>query len=148
MISIERQDGRGTYNLTAFNYGNSPAHIFSCIGPIIEFHMLPDEDLSVPPEYAKASQDQIFLAPKAPFVIGTVDPYSTDNQNRRNAKASLDNCNREALRLVAYGCIEYSDGVSKDTHKTAFCYMLATGELHGPGGSMIICGPREYTLYS
>jgi hypothetical protein len=144
----EQGSARATFHIDIFNYGKSPAHITACIGPQIDFCRFPDKELPLPPEYWEAKSEQTFLAPKDSAPIGSISPSTPEIRSLRDAKASRENISRDDLKLVAYGLVEYADGVSGKTYRTAFCYRHEQIRLSDMGGRMILCGPREYNLYT
>jgi hypothetical protein len=143
------QTAKAIFELNMFNYGKSPAHIIACFGPFIAFHLSPEKDMQVPPIYGVDSlRDKTFIGPRDSFPLGLVDPWSDDTKAMRDAAASRLNANREALKLVVYGLIEYTDGISPQTYKTPFCYRHYRHLLSDMEGYLPMCGPPEYNQYT
>src|SRR5208283_1562278 len=114
------QTVKATFEFNGFNYGRSPAHIISCKGPIIDFVKNPKTDLPLPPNYGTLIAEQTFVGPRDSFPMAGVDPWSAENQTKKADKASRENIGRGSLVLMAYGLIEYTDGISKNPYITAY----------------------------
>jgi hypothetical protein len=144
----ENNASKATFQFIAFNFGKTPARIVYCDEPQTECLTNPDNELTIPPNYRSGVLfRERFLAPRDNFAIGTLNPSAANIEMDMATAARNRNVSVEAMRLVAYGKIEYRDGVSPCLHKTSFCYMH-TGEDDFIGGELILCGPREYNLWT
>jgi hypothetical protein len=137
--------GKNGFQLTIFNYGKTPAHLLDF--KELRFDVLehPDEDMPIPPQYGASSPTKRFLAPTDSLPIG--HPFHPHNVRLRIMAERLQKGETTQGDLVVYGLIEYSDGVSTSTFRTAFCYRHD----HAPAsitGSLVPCGPREYNDYT
>jgi hypothetical protein len=152
MVQVETMPGenaaKSLFQLNAFNYGQTPAHIISCKGPKAEYYKVPEQDLPVPPEYGTWEWDKKFLAPRDSFPIrDPINPWDARLQFvTERAMQGVGTPN--GLELVIYGLIEYTDGVSEKTYVTAFCYRRERSLLSQMGGSLVPCGPRVYNEYT
>jgi hypothetical protein len=142
------QPARVTFEFNGFNYGKSPAHIISCNGPTIDFVRNPKTDLPLSPNYRPCEAEQTFVGPRDSFPMAGVDPWSVENHTLRAGKASRENISRESLVLIAYGLIEYTDGIAEKPYKTAYCYRWKCDSPSDMKGRLIQCGPTEYNRYT
>jgi hypothetical protein len=153
MVNIKRIPGetpqesaKPSWQFIIFNYGKTPGHIVDCKGPKIEFHESP-EKLPIPPEYEISDWNRRFLAPNDSMPIGaTINPSDIRMKAITDAAVSGERGGRG--EMVVYGLIEYTDGISKDTYKTAFCYRHEKSLLSTMGGFFLPCGPRAYNDYT
>jgi len=155
MVQIKEapvEKGHGVFDLrsfqfTIFNYGKSPAHILSCKGPKIEFYVAPDKNLPIPPDYGTWEWERKFLAPNDSLPISkTIYPSKIRMEMISEAEVKGEHANTG--ELVAYGLIEYTDGISETAYKTAFCYRHEKFPLSSMGGHFLLCGPRVYNLHA
>jgi hypothetical protein len=139
-----------SFQLSIFNYGKSPAHVLTCKGPKIEFYRDPDKDLPVPPDYGTWDWDRKFLGPRDSLPIGkTLYPFKARMEAISAAIAEDDQGRiKRGDDLVAYGLIEYTDGISPTPYKTAFCYRHDKGLPSSMGGHLVMCGPTGYNGYT
>jgi hypothetical protein len=140
--------GRNGFQLVMYNYGKSPAHILDCKDLKFDFVEQP-RDLPIPPQYGAPDRRKKFLAPNDSLPVGSpfkplVVRVKSDTECRLRGDITSGN-----KKFVAYGLIEYSDGVSTESRRTAFCYM------HDPisptdeeSGYLIPVGPDVYNEYS
>jgi hypothetical protein len=145
---VERGEGvfdMRSFQFTIFNYGKSPAHVITCKGPKIEFHDDPDKGLPIQPDYGTWDWERRFLAPRDSLPIGkTIYPSKMRMETHSAAIAKGEPVKEE---LVVYGLIEYTDGVSGKSYRTAFCYRHEKMPPSSMGGRMVICGPSVYNEY-
>jgi hypothetical protein len=136
-----------SFQLSIFNYGQTPAHITRCLGPTIEFYQNPDEQLPTPPDYGTSEWSRRFLAPNDSLSIG--DPIApSDTKMKEIITGAFRGEQTGRGDLVAYGLIEYSDGISEKPYRTAFCYRHEQGALSSMGGHLVLCGPTVYNEYT
>lgn len=156
MVHIKKttgERGRATFQIKAFNYGKSPAHIVDVRGPKIEFYESPD-DLPIPPDYGTGQWSKRFLAPNTEFPLAaSIDPANYALSERtRSVIAQVEQGKplpkRQGSVLVIYGLIQYTDGVANTTYKTPFCYCHNREFPSEIGGLMVLCGPPIYNEYS
>jgi hypothetical protein len=156
LMTVKRQDvdeperagvwGINDFEFTIANYGKSPAHVFSVKGPQFDVVDRPDQNLPVPPSYEITDWEKVFLAPneKESIPIGHLD-----NPGKLKAKISEKSVNEgtgiKKGDLVAFGLIEYTDGISPKPYRTAFCLKYERGLA---GGQLIPCGPPVYNEYT
>jgi hypothetical protein len=135
------------FKLSAFNYGKSPAHITACNGPKVEVVEL-SRTLPIPPEYGVWEWDNRFLAPKDSIPLrDAVKPWEAYKTALREVIANGGTMPKDSY-VIVYGIIEYSDGVSGQVYKTAYCYTLKRNKLSDMGGTLIPIGPPEYNAYT
>lgn len=137
--------GNNGFQLIIFNYGKTPAHILDC--KELKFDVLehPDEELPVPPRYGASNFIKRFLAPADSLPIGP--PFHPHTVRREIVEVSAPKGEHTQGEIVVYGLIEYSDGVSRNAFRSAFCYRHD----HAPAsitGNLVPCGPRVYNEYS
>jgi hypothetical protein len=145
-VGIYEKKSLRSFQFSIFNYGKTPAHVTSCEGPKIELCEAPDKDLPIPPDYGTSEWNRIFLAPNDSIPIGECIYPSDIMLNKIIEAASRGE--KAQSELVIYGLIEYSDGVSDVTYRTAYCYRHERGALSTMGGHMVLCGPSTYNEYS
>ena len=155
MIQIETIPDKGgkataTFLAKVFNYGKGPAHITDCSKVKIEFLKNPIADLKIPPVYLpQPDWQKRFLAPQDSFPVELINPWDETVKDLKAIVAFGDTpVNYRDLILVAYGKIEYTDGISSKTYTTAFCYKHERVRLSQMGGYLIPCGPPVYNEYS
>src|SRR5579872_393370 len=148
MIQIERipnKAGKATPTFLAkvFNYGKGPAHVTECSKVTIDFCRNPKIDLPIPPIYTPQDNwRRRFLAPKDSFPLEIINPWDEDVKAKKYNLAFGDQpINLMEFVLVAYGKIEYSDGMSNKTYSTAFCFMHENVRFSEMGGYLIPDGP-------
>ena len=157
MIQITETKGATSavtnFQLNAFNYGKSPAHVVDCRGPKIEFYDSPAEQLPIPPNYGRGQWSKRFLAPRDSFPIGgPIDPsrhridIATQAIIEQREKRGI--AEKRGAVLVVYGLIQYTDGVSNTTYTTTFCYGHQRQRLSEMGGHLFTCGPPIYNQYT
>jgi hypothetical protein len=151
MVQIETLPGKNSamslFQLRAFNYGQTPAHIISCRGPKAEYYSAPEKELPVPPDYGTWDWDKRFLAPRDSFLIR--DPIDPRDQRLQYVTGrALEGIPSPQDQLVIYGLIEYTDGVSEKSYTTAYCYRRERSKLSDMGGYLVPCGPRVYNEYA
>jgi hypothetical protein len=137
--------GKGGFQLMMFNYGNTPAHILDCKKLRFEALESPDKELPLPPHYEASDWNKRFLAPHDSLPIDSA--FHPHTARLGIVAERYEQGKHTKGELVVYGLIEYSDGVSRDAFRTAFCYRHD----HTPTsitGDLVPCGPREYNDYS
>ena len=136
---------RNEFNFMIKNYGKSPAHITNCSELTFDIVKNPDTDLPVPPKYQNREWQKKFLGPTERWDIGRLpDSNKTKAVTRLRRKEETEQLPEGDL--IVYGMLEYSDGVSTKTYKTAFCYRHLQKGL--PGGQLEPCGPPIYNEYT
>jgi hypothetical protein len=148
--------GRPYFRFDMVNNGKSAARILSCVGPVPDDYRSPEKDLPTPPNYPEnILWVDRFLAPGDSFQMGFVNlfPISTISQRQERCTSRGIEDLKDA-QFVAYGRIEYTDGVSAYMRETRFCYyhIDESGEPWGAsepdGGKWVPGGPPEYNLYT
>src|ERR1700688_133758 len=127
MIQIETipdREGKAkaTFLTKVFNYGKGPAHVTHCSKVKIEFLRQPNTELKVPPVYEpQPDWQKRFLPPPDSFPLELINPW---DETVKDLKATVAFGNQPVnygeLVLIAYGKIEYTDGISSKTYATAF----------------------------
>ena len=136
-----------SFQFSVYNYGKSPAHILKCRGPNVEIYNSPDTTLPVPPNYGNWDWDMKFLAPGDSLPIREAIAPLT-KMIEITADSSLPVKSSTDSDLVAYGLIEYTDGISKEPYRTAFCYRYERNSLSETiGGRFVLGGPSAYNEY-
>jgi hypothetical protein len=152
MVQVEEIPGENAaktqFQLHAFNYGNSPAHVISCKGPTATWCDDPNNELTVPPDYGTWEWDERFLAPRERLPMReAIEPWSA-RVNFVTPRAIQGVPTPGKSQLVVYGLLEYRDGVTETIHRTAFCYRRKRDKLSDMGGHLVSCGPRVYNEYT
>lgn len=152
MVHIKEIPGENVakthFQLYAFNYGSSPAHVIACNGPSVTWCDEPDKELSVPPDYGVWEWDTRFLAPKDSFPMrDAIEPWS-ERINFVTPRATQGIPTPGKSQLVIYGLLEYRDGVTDTIHRTAFCYRRKRDNFSEMGGHLVPCGPPIYNEYT
>jgi hypothetical protein len=114
---------------------------------------MPLEELAIPPQYPSSPWSKKFLAPNEDSEI--LNPFQT-TAFKMNAvvDAALQAVTRgktavgERGELVVYGLIQYTDGIARETYRTAFCYKHVDGPASFMGGFFVPCGPPIYNEYT
>ena len=134
------------YSFQAANYGRTPAEIISSDA---QFDIVVNDDDTVPPEMGSRFAHRILLLPMrdlVPLQQGT--PLQTQIPPKHNVYtlnvdiilAAQSEHGRQEIRLAqkyvrASGTLVYSDVLTKDLHRTRFCYCW------NPVRGVMRCGP-------
>ena len=141
-----RLHGKYGFQLTMFNYGKTPAHILDCKTLKFDFLENPDNELPLIPQYGASDREQRFLAPNDSLPLGS--PFNPHIVKVETVAERAARGERTPGDLVAYGMIEYGDGVSEKSYKTAFCYRRDKMSMSSMVGHLVLCGPRIYNEYT
>jgi hypothetical protein len=127
------------------NCGKSPAHIIGCSSRI-DFVVNPEE-LPLPPSYANSKWNKQLLAPDEGWPIH--EAFQATEARKTDMANALEKGDIGGHgELVIYGFIEYRDGISKDSYRTAFCYRHVKGPFESMGGLFVFSGPPVYNDYT
>ena len=137
--------GWSGFQFIMFNYGKTPAHILDCRELTFDFLERPDSDLQIPPQYGESNRTKKFLAPRDSSLLGSPFKPSTTRLQTVEKRAAIGEHTKGDF--VVYGLIEYSDGVSQEVRRTAFCYRHDKNTL-SEGGNLVPCGPPVYNEYT
>jgi hypothetical protein len=136
--------GGRVFQFAIFNYGKTPAHITNYTELAFDFLKDPDTELPIPPKYGEPNKSRRFIAPRDSFVVGDFNPHVT-RMNAIVERAGGGKTTQSDLSLVVYGVVEYEDGISAKSYKTAFCYRHERDWIRG---SLVPCGPFIYNEYT
>ena len=141
--------GKAQFHIVAVNRGKTVARIISYTEPIEVSCVLPDRELPMPyPSNLGHSRPQRFLAPGATMEIADFYPRSRLNMQRMAAAGESQGGNIAAQRMVIYGEIRYSDGVSPEPKWSRYCFQHNPEQFSNIGGNLMFCGPDGYNDYT
>jgi hypothetical protein len=148
-IMASDQIGRAEFHIVAVNRGKTVAQIISHSEPVEVSCALPGSELPMPyPTNLGRSRPQRFLAPGATMQITDFYPRSRVNVQRMAAAGESQGGNMAAQRMVIYGEIRYSDGVSPGPKWSRYCFQHNTEQFSNIGGNLMFCGPDGYNDYT
>jgi hypothetical protein len=147
VVRKDREHQKPVFSIVVVNHGRSPAHILAVFGPKQTYCEKPSK-LPLPPEFGDKDSSQRFIGPSCESTpLLTVDPWSDRLKMTRGIAETSTGVYWEKLVLIVFGCIEYSDGVSDKSYTTVFCYRHDQEFLQS-GGTLEMCGPKEYNRYT
>jgi hypothetical protein len=138
--------GKAFFKIFVTNHGRTVARVISQPEPTEVACVFPDSELPLPyPSSDSRLMTEKIIAPEQQLEVALFYPRSSENRDKRISAGEAQGGNMKAQRIVIHCEIQYLDGVSVEPRKTRFCYQHCI-DLSNIGGSLMLCGPKEYNL--